>query len=103
MYAIGVKHTSQIEQAAAIEVQRCNCRSADRSQADDLCIVIAPGEVIAPVLPTRMKERHGLRADRVKGGNPCQFAAITTLATTRQIVGSGFTIERLGKDVVNGE
>ena len=60
MRALGVKRAAQIEQTAAIEVQRCNCCSANRSQADDLCKVIVPGEVIAPALPTRMKELHGL-------------------------------------------
>ncbi len=60
MYSRGMKHAAQIEQASAIEVQRCNSRSANRRQADNLGEVLVPGEVFVPALPTRMKERHGL-------------------------------------------
>ncbi len=42
----------------AIQVEFTNCGATRRSQADEVEAIRAPGEVLVPVVTTRMKERN---------------------------------------------
>lgn len=65
MLAVGKKHAPQIDYLIAIQAQGCDGGASCRREANDLSVVSAPGEMLAPLLLTRVKQRHEFMCGRI--------------------------------------
>lgn len=63
------KHSAQIDQAFAVQVERDNRRAPGRRLSNNLSGVLAPGKVIAPALPARIKQGSRLIRFRINAGS----------------------------------
>ena len=71
---------SQIHHALSIQFEPRDCGSADRCQADDSGLVVAPNEVLVPIISARMKEPNLPASHYVQGGDCRVFPAVASLA-----------------------
>ena len=77
MFAGGKEKTSEINQTFAIQLQRHDGCPASRRQPQNFCPVLAPGEMIAPALAARMKERDLFPGNRVRRRRLVVFMIVT--------------------------
>lgn len=84
----------------AIHLKCFNRGSPSRCQANDLLVIITPGEVLIPSLARRMKQG---RSDTIRGVLSCQttgFEAITARAAEAQVIQTCEATGRFRNDVI---
>ena len=80
MFSRFIEHTSEIDQAFAVQLERFYGRSPSRSPSDDDGVIFALCEMIAPELPPRMKEIDFVLSDGIWSGCPDVFMVVASLA-----------------------
>jgi hypothetical protein len=57
MFVVEQQKATKIDYAFAVQIEFPDCSAAGRSQANDIKVIRAPGEMFIPVIVTGMKER----------------------------------------------
>ena len=70
---------TQVDDAGAVHLQCFDRRAARPGQPDDEREVVTPLEMIAPVLPARMKKRDTFADDGVQCLGLCVFVAVASV------------------------
>lgn len=103
MFAESVKCAAQVETAFAVELQGYNRSASGWRAPDDEHKIVAPGEMFAPLLPARMKQRDICARHRVTRLCVGGFKPIAALTGKRQIVENRFAAARDRENVFDGE
>jgi hypothetical protein len=90
MFLDGEKDASQIDQAAPIQLQGFDGSAADRRKAQHEGCTLIPHEVISPVLPAGVKQRHHFAADWISSRGLFVLVIVAPLASPCQIFQPGF-------------
>lgn len=80
MNADGDQCLTEAHQTWTIEAQRLHRGSTCRREADHMASVAMPGEMILPLMPSRMKEHHSRFSQWVSSSNASEFVVVTSLA-----------------------
>jgi len=102
MLAVEHEQVAQADDALAIQIQFTNCRTANRSQPDKNEVVAAPGKMLRPVIPARVKERHLASGGEIKRVRLAGFGPITTLTSQGKIVCGAWPTLAFRHDVFDG-
>jgi hypothetical protein len=103
MFANEQQELALVHDAFAIQVQLRNRSAANRGETDHHCVVIAPGEMLVPIVFARMKERDCFPAERVNGGGLVVLEIVTALASSREVIRAAFATSGQRDDVLIGE
>jgi hypothetical protein len=98
-----VEQTSEIDETFSVELQCLYRGTTDRRTTDDQGEVVAPNEMISPVLSSGVEERHFSSGDRIEGLCLGVFVAVATLAGKSKIVERISTALGQGMDVLDRE
>ena len=85
MLACGEKRNSQLDNAAAIQLESFNGGSTNRTEPDQQCCIIAPRKMVAPRIPTRMIEPYQSFGGGVSAGECDSLTAIAARAREPKI------------------
>lgn len=97
------QHAAQVDDLFAIELQ-CHDRSTSgRGDADDLQVIITPGEVRKPMMPARVKQRHDAARERIAGLDLDVLMVVATLTSEGEILRDGSAATMAGNNVLDGE
>lgn len=75
-----------MDHALAVQIEFPDRGAACRSQANEIEVIGTPGEMLAPVVMTWMKERNCAARCRVEGMRLVGFGAVATLTGQGQVV-----------------
>ena len=103
MFTNRIEHTTQIDQAWTVELQRRDDGSARRCQSEYVREVIVPGKMCFPALLARMKQPYEYCSDRISCNHSLGFMLVAAVAAERQIVSRRRPTETVGYDVINCE
>lgn len=98
-----VQDSAEPYHSISIQAKPRHCRSAGWRHADDQREVVAPDEVLCPVVHARAVERRWLPTDWVGCFNFIIFVVVAPLASQRQILDRGGAALGAGDDMLNGE
>jgi len=103
MFAGGKEQTPEIHQTFAIQLQRHDGCPARRRQPQNFCPVLAPGEMIAPVMVARMKKGNRFTGNRVRCHLLVVFMIVATLTGKCEMVGNARAASVSWLDVFDGK
>jgi hypothetical protein len=90
VFAHRAPHAAQPNHLRPIHPQRLDRRSASRSQPIDHCSVVAPGEMVSPLVLVRMKKGHFILRYRIERRCTIRLVSIAGRARETDIVEVGF-------------
>lgn len=90
MFADEQQEFALIDDARSIQIQLGDSRAANRCQANQQGEIVAPGEMLMPIVLARAKQRDQFTAERINGGGLVVFVIVTALAGAREIVSRAF-------------
>jgi hypothetical protein len=96
-----VKDSPKGHHAVSIQAEGCDRRAACGGDADKMGKVVAPHEVRAKAITTRVIKRYDVAGDWIASINLIEFMIIAPLAREREIFGRSLAATRFGEDVLN--
>lgn len=88
-----------VHDAAAIQVKGRDGRAANGCEADQQSEIIAPREMLVPVVLARMKKRDNSLGEQVNGSGLVVLDIVAALAGAREVVGYAFAARCARDDV----
>lgn len=99
----GIKHPAKVNETGTVQMKGNDGCPADRRQSEDLREIFVPGEVLGPLIASRIEKINFVTSQWIDGGRPCGFMLITALTGEGQILAFGSSAERQGHNVVDRE
>jgi len=103
MHAEAVHRRPKTDQAGAIETQSRNRGAPRRSDAYDLCCIVAPSKMLRPFLLSRMKQGRLLFRCRIDAGLERAFKGVASQTRERKVCFVRGATFGCGLDVFNSE
>jgi hypothetical protein len=100
MFADKQQELPLIDNACSIQVQLRNGGSANRGQANHQSVVITPGEMLVPVVISRVKKRDGFPCEWINRVCLVVLEIVTSLAGPRQVLRGAFAAGSQRNDVL---
>ncbi len=86
MVTAGPQHSTQIDQRWPVQLQRSHGCSTRFRDAFDVRGVFVPTEMLRPLLPPRMKQRHDFSTQRIGSSELDCFVTVAPGAGIRQVI-----------------
>lgn len=103
MFADEQQEFALIDDAHPIQIQLGDGRAANRCQANHQGEIVAPGEMLVPIVLARVKQWDRFTAERINRRGLVIFVIVTSLAGAREIVSHAFAAHGEWNDVFVGE
>ena len=94
---------AQVDELNSIESQRFNRGPSGSRNTHDLEVVGCPCEVVRPLLPPWMEQRHELAGDGIVAFDLGVFVIVTALTRQSEICRGCLAASAFGDDVFDGE
>ena len=94
-----IKHTAQVDDAFAVELQGNDRGASSRREAQDERTVFVPAEMLTPRVLAWMKERHDVARRRIARGDFGVLVAVATLTGQGKVFGDGFAAQLHGMNM----
>ncbi len=94
MFANQQQEPPLIDDALAVQIQRCDGGAANRGKANHHRVIIAPGKMFAPVVLARVKQRNCFLTEQINGGGLVVFEIVTALARACEVIRIAFAANR---------
>jgi hypothetical protein len=94
-------HTTETNHLGAIHFERRKGCSANRSQPNDFCGILAPGKMIPPGLLMGVEQRDTFVSNRVWNSLTIRFQSITCWTGQAKVFEICFATSRTGHDVLD--
>ena len=93
-------HTAHANHLGPIHSKSRDRRSASRRQSGDRRCVVAPREMLGPIILVRMKQRHVLVRDRIGGRCTIRLVPIACGARQAEVLEFGSTTSRSRRNML---
>src|SRR5215813_10798007 len=84
-----------------VELQSQSRRAAHSRLTDDLCSIFAPGEVLVPILRSRIEERHIGACFWINSVNLCALKTVTERTSQPEVFGDRLSAEYKRNDMLD--